>query len=66
MAALVGIPLGVAAVEYGPLNGIHKALKALVIKNPDGSPVTLFSLTGLPYWSPAVVIAAVTPPAFSS
>jgi len=60
MAALVGIPLGVAAVEYGPLNGTHKALKSLVIKNGDGSPVTLFSLTGLPYWSLAVVIAAIT------
>ncbi len=60
MAALVGIPLGVAAVEYGPLNGIHKALRSLVVNNSDGSSVTLSSVTGLPYWSLALIIAAIT------
>jgi len=60
MAALVGIPIGVMAVEHGPLHGLHETLKSYVIKNADGGPVTFFSITGLPYWLMAVIIAAAT------
>ncbi len=60
MAALVGIPLGVMAVEYGPVNGFHKTLKTYVIKNADGGPVTFFSVAHLPYWLMAIIIAGVT------
>jgi len=60
MAALVGIPIGVSAVAYGPLNGFAKSLKQHVITSADGKSVTLASLTGLPYWLLAVIIAGAT------
>jgi len=60
MAALVGIPLGVCAVEYGPLRGFQAVLKQYVVKSSEGGTVTLSSLTGLPYGTLAVAIAAVT------
>jgi len=60
MAALVGIPIGIMAVEYGPLNSFHETLKTFVIKNADGSSVTFFSISRLPYWLVAVLIAVVT------
>lgn len=60
MAALVGIPIGVAAVEYGPPRGLLPYLKGSVIPNSEGGAVTLGSLTGLPYAALALVFAAVT------
>ena len=60
MAALVGIPIGVMAVEHGPLNGIHKTLRTYIINDADGGPVTFFSVTHLPYWGMAVIIATAT------
>ena len=60
MAALVGIPIGVAAVEYGPPQGLLRYLKGSVIPNSEGGTVTLASLTGLSYAALAVVFAALT------
>ncbi len=60
MAALVGIPLGVQAVAYGPLHGLNEMLKTNVIKSASGGPVTLSTLTGLPYSLLAFIIAVVT------
>ncbi|MFC1494015.1 YeeE/YedE family protein [Thermodesulfobacteriota bacterium] len=50
MAGLVGIPLGIALVEYGPLSEFHKYLKSFVLKSQEGGSITLSSLTGIPYW----------------
>ncbi len=60
MAALAGMPIGMAAVAYGPLAGFNKTLSSYVIKASNGGPVTLSSLTGLPYWTLAILISAVT------
>ncbi len=60
MAAVVGMPLGLAMVEHGPLNGAHLWLKGYVVRAADGGPVTLSSLTGLPYWWLALAFAAAT------
>lgn len=60
MAGLIGIPFGVALVEYGPLHGFSKYLGKFVIKAEGGGPVTLYSLTGIPYWLLAVFFALVT------
>ena len=60
MAALVGIPLGIAAVEYGPLQGLLGNLKSHVVANADGGSVTLASFSGLSYSALAVIIAAAT------
>jgi len=60
MAALVGIPLGVGLVEYGPLHGFQQFLKHYVIAAKDGGPVTLSSLTGLPFGVLAGLFAVLT------
>ena len=57
MAALVAIPVGVSAVAYGPLHGVNKTLHRYLVSADDGGPVTLVSLTGLPYWLLAALIA---------
>jgi hypothetical protein len=60
MAALAGMPLGIAIVEHGFLNGAHVWLKSHVIKAADDGPVTLSSLTGLPFWLLALLFAGTT------
>lgn len=60
MAALAGMPLGIGMVEYGPLNGLHREMMSHALKSHGGGPVTLSSLTGLPYWLLALALAAVT------
>jgi hypothetical protein len=60
MAALTGIPLGTGLVEYGALNPVHRAMMTHVVKSSGGGPVTLSSLTGLPYWVLAVGFAVAT------
>jgi uncharacterized protein len=60
LAALVAMPLGMASVAYGPLAGLNKMLSSYVIKAPNGGPITLSSLTGLPYWSLAILISVAT------
>jgi len=58
--ALMGMPLGMAMVEYGPLSRLNKAMLARKVTAPDGGPVTLSSLTGLPFWALALFFAAAT------
>jgi uncharacterized membrane protein YedE/YeeE len=60
IVALVGIPIGIALVEYGPLARLNAALKAHVWSAADGSAVTFSSITGLPFWAVAVVLAVAT------
>lgn len=58
--AILGIALGVAIVEYGPLQSVHSGLKTLIIKTQDGGSVTMASLTGLPFWVIALIILSFT------
>jgi hypothetical protein len=60
IVGLIGIPFGVAAVEYGPLHGFSQYLSQFVIKTRDGGVVTLSSLTGIPYWMLAISFAILT------
>jgi hypothetical protein len=60
MAALPGISLGIGMVEYGPLNAFHRSMMTHVVTSGTGGPVTLSSLTGLPYWVLAVGFAGAT------
>jgi uncharacterized membrane protein YedE/YeeE len=60
IVALVAMPFGIALVEYGPLEPWYKQLKAMKVPASDGGAVTLSSLTGLPFWLLALVIAAAT------
>jgi len=60
MAAVAAMPLGIAIVEHGPLRPAHLWLKGHVVVAADGGPVTLSSLTGLPYGALAVLFAVAT------
>lgn len=58
--AILGIPVGVMMVEYGPLNGMHVWMKKHVVSLAEGKAVSLNGLTGLPFWALALLFAAVT------
>ena len=60
MAGLVGIPIGIALVEHGPLKDIFIAMKKYVINNSDGSPITISSVTGLPFWLLTLMFIIIT------
>ncbi|MDY6973196.1 MAG: YeeE/YedE family protein [Thermodesulfobacteriota bacterium] len=60
MAGVVGIPLGIALVEYGPLHSLHVYMKGFVLKSAAGGPVTFSSLTGLPFWGLAGLFGLLT------
>lgn len=60
IVAILGIALGISMVEHGPLYSFYNSLKSLIIKAPDGGPVTIASLTGLPFWVIALLFVAFT------
>jgi len=60
MVALPGIALGAASVDHGVLNSASTYLKTFVSKAADGGPVTIPSVTGLPYWLLALLFAGAT------
>jgi hypothetical protein len=60
IAALLTMPIGISLVEYGPLQSFSETLKTYVVNNSDGSPVTLHSILGLPYWVAVTIIALIT------
>lgn len=58
--ALLGIPIGVMMVEFGPLNGIHLWMKRHAVTLAEGKAVSLSGLTGLPFWVLALVFGIAT------
>jgi len=60
MAGLVAIPVGIAAVLYGPLRGPNELLHTEVVKTVSGDVPTLMTVTGIPFWLLALMFAAVT------
>lgn len=60
IVALLAMPFGIAMVDYGPLQAWSGQLKAMRLPAADGGPVTLSTLTGLPFWLLALLIAALT------
>lgn len=60
MAGLVGIPFGIALVEYGPLHNFHVYMKSFVLKSDAGGPVTFSSLTNIPFWGLACLFGFLT------
>ncbi|MBU1053160.1 MAG: YeeE/YedE family protein [Proteobacteria bacterium] len=60
MAGLLGIPLGIALVEHGPFKGFQDYMKGFVLKSETGGPITLSSLTGLPFWALACIFGLLT------
>ncbi|MCP5111479.1 MAG: YeeE/YedE family protein [bacterium] len=55
LVALLGIPIGIALVEYGPLSPLHSHLKTM-----NAGRITFSSITGLPFWTLAALLAAGT------
>lgn len=60
IVAILGIPVGVMLVEFGPLNGMQLWMKKHVVSLADGKAVSLFGLTGLPFWALALCFAILT------
>jgi uncharacterized membrane protein YedE/YeeE len=60
MAGLVAIPVGIAAVLYGPLRGPNQLLHTKEVRTLNGEVPTLSTVTGIPYWLLALIFAAVT------
>jgi uncharacterized membrane protein YedE/YeeE len=50
LVALLAMPLGIGLVEYGPLSGWSAQLRSLRVASASGGPITLSSMTGLPFW----------------
>jgi uncharacterized membrane protein YedE/YeeE len=55
LVALLGIPIGIALVEYGPLAGFNASLKSV-----NAGRITFSSVSGLPFWSLALILAGGT------
>jgi uncharacterized protein len=60
MASVLTIPLGALLVWYGPLKKLNDYLLTFVIKSDGGKAVSLYSVTGLPYWVLALIFAVPT------
>ena len=60
IVALLAIPSGIAFVEHGPLTSLNGIMKSLKSSSAGGGPVTLPSLTGIPFWAWALIFASVT------
>jgi len=60
IVALLGIAIGIAIVEAGPLIQFNNWMKSHVIRAPDGGSVTLSSITGLAFWVLAFIITLLT------
>lgn len=58
--AILGIPIGIMMVEYGPLNGMHIWMKKHLVSLADGKAVSLSGLTGVPFWVLALLFAILT------
>ena len=57
IAALMAMPFGMAMVQYGPLNRLFIDMKRTVTRAPDGGPLGLPTVTGIPYWTLALLFA---------
>ncbi len=60
LVALLAMPLGIGLVEYGPLNGWSGRLRQIKVAADGGGPITLSSLSGLPFWALALLFALAT------
>jgi len=59
MLALLAIPFGIQAVDFGFLSGVDGYLRGHVLAGPGGKPVTLTTLTGIPYGVLALLFAVI-------
>jgi hypothetical protein len=60
IVALLTIPIGIAFVEHGPLTGWVAKMKTVKTTAAGGGPITLPSLSGLPFWAWALIFTGLT------
>lgn len=60
IVALVGIPLGVMAVEHGPLKPFFLSIKGVVVKTGEGKVLSLPNVLGVPFWMLALLFGVLT------
>ena len=60
IVALLTIPAGIAFVEHGPLTKWNGMLKSVKSSSAGGGPVTLASVTGVPFWAWALIFVVGT------
>ena len=60
IVALLTMPVGISLVEYGPLQGWVARFRQIRIPAADGGPVTLSSMTGLPFWALTLILGGAT------
>ena len=60
LLALPFVAAGMWAIDFGPLAGLDRTLGSFVLDGPDGRPLSLYSVTGIPYAALAVAFALVT------
>lgn len=60
IVALLTMPVGIGLVEYGPLQDWLARFRQIRIPAADGGPITLSSVTGLPFWALALILAGAT------
>lgn len=59
IVAVLGIPVGVMLVEYGPLHTTHQWIRGWRVDLAGGS-MSIDRLLGIPFWSVAVTLALLT------
>ncbi len=58
--AILAIPIGIALVEFGPLTEMNKFLNSFVIKGDEGTALSLYYVTGIPYWILSLIFLLAT------
>ena len=60
LLALPFVTAGLFAIDFGPLAWLNRHLLGFVLDGPDGRPLSLFGLTGIPHPALAIGFALVT------
>lgn len=60
LVALLTIPIGISFVDYGFFNPLQERMLKFVINGTNGEPLSLYSITGFPYWSLTLIFIVIT------
>jgi hypothetical protein len=60
IVALLTIPIGISFVDFGPLKPFNDLLLSFVVNDSNGKPLTLYSVTGIPYWILVIIFLVLT------
>jgi len=60
IVAMLTIPIGISFVDFGPLKPFNEFLLSFVVNDSNGKPLTLYSITGIPYWILVIIFLVLT------